>query len=214
MLSWNASAERLRRHQPRWVRFPRLGVRPCHSSARARREGSRSTLECWNRCKNPTVRVEDVGGVVTGVVLGPLARGAVVAEAGLEGGAVELLDRRAVAGREREVHVLGHGLVGHERERALATRDVEAVGGALVHAQPDRRRDGLVEEPRLDEVADADPEVVDPVLPGPRLAVVDGLDAVAVGVADEGAVVVRRVLRPRAGRAVVLVAGPGHRSPP
>jgi hypothetical protein len=57
---------------------------------------------------------------------------------------------------------------------------VEAVGGAVAHSQADNGRDGLVEQPRLDEVADADPEVVDPVLAPARLAVVDGLDAVAV----------------------------------
>ena len=51
-----------------------------------------------DRCWKVPIWVEDVGAVVAVVVLGPLARGAVVAEAGLEGGAVELLDRRAVAG--------------------------------------------------------------------------------------------------------------------
>src|SRR3954469_15472149 len=56
--------------------------------------------------------------------------------------------------------------------------------------------------------------MVDPVLAAARLRVMDGLDAVAVWVADEGAVVARRVLRPRPGRAVVGEPGTGHRPPP
>jgi len=56
--------------------------------------------------------------------------------------------------------------------------------------------------------------VVDVVLALARLRVVDGLDAVAVGIEDECAVVARRVLRARAGRAVVAVAGARQRAPP
>jgi hypothetical protein len=55
---------------------------------------------------------------VADVVLGPLARRAVVAVARLDRGSVERVDRRVVRGREGDVHVLGR-LAVDERERAL-----------------------------------------------------------------------------------------------
>jgi len=75
-------------------------------------------------------------------------------------------------------------------------------------------RDRLVEEARLGEVADADPEVVDPVLALARFVVMDGFEAVPVRVAHEGAVVGRRVLRARPGLAVVGMACGSHCAPP
>jgi hypothetical protein len=68
------------------------------------------------------------------------------------------------------------------------------------------RRDQLVERLRGGEVADADPEVVDRAA-GAQRAVVDGLDARAVRVEQEGAVVVVAVLRPRPGLAVRAAPG-------
>ena len=67
--------------------------------------------------------------------------------------------------------------------------------------EPDDRGDRGVEGRRGRDVLGAQPQVVDLA----RLALVveaDGLDAVAVGVEQEGAVVLRRVLRARAGLAV------------
>ena len=49
------------------------------------------------------VRIEQEGAVVAGVVLGPLARGAVRAVAGLEAGSMEGVDGRDVRRREREM---------------------------------------------------------------------------------------------------------------
>jgi hypothetical protein len=66
---------------------------------------------------------------------------------------------------------------------------------------------------RLVEIAHADPEVVDRPLAGADTAVGHGLDAVPVGVEQEGAVVVRGVLRPCARLAVAVVAGV-HAAPP
>ena len=56
--------------------------------------------------------------------------------------------------------------------------------------------------------------MVEPVLALARLAAVHRLEAVAVRVAHEGAVVGRRVLRPRPWRAVVRMPCGGHRRPP
>jgi hypothetical protein len=49
-------------------------------------------------------------------VIAPLAGAAVVAEAGLEGGAVKGLDRGAVGRGERDVDVLGCRVVADKRE--------------------------------------------------------------------------------------------------
>ena len=84
------------------------------------------------------VGVEHEGGVVARVVLRPLARRAVVAEAGLERCAVECVHGRTIGRRERQVHVLRHGPSLDERERAADAVDVEA---------PRRRRRGRVARP-------------------------------------------------------------------
>src|SRR5207248_722516 len=76
-----------------------------------------------------------------------------------------------------------------------------------VDAQARDRRNRLVEAAGRFDVAHADPEVVDAVFALALASEIDGLRAVAVGIADEGAVVVGVVLRPRAGRPVVGVAG-------
>src|SRR5258705_393090 len=65
------------------------------------------------------VGVEHEGAVVARVVLEPFTRGAVVPIAGGEGGAMELVHGRVVAGREGQVHVLGRrALVIDERTGA------------------------------------------------------------------------------------------------
>ena len=95
---------------------------------------------------------------------------------------------------------------GHERERAAGADEVRAL--ARRRPRAGCRRAGaivLVEAPGGGDVGDADPQVVD-VARRAHLAVMDGLDAVAVGVEQEGAVVVVAVLGPRAGGAVVAVA--------
>jgi len=66
--------------------------------------------------------------------------------------------------------------------------------------------DRRVERRRGLEVLDADPQVVD-VAAAASVAAVDGLDAVAVGVAQERPVIVGPVQRPLARAAVVLVSG-------
>ena len=53
-----------------------------------------------------------------------------------------------------------------ERERPVALRDVEAPVALALDVQPEGRADRRVEAPALREVCDADPEVVDVVLPG------------------------------------------------
>ena len=88
---------------------------------------------------------------------------------------------------------------------------MKAVGAAVLDPQADHGRDRLVEAARGVEVADADPEVVDPVLAAACLAVMDGLDAVPVRVADKGSVVVGVVVGAEPGRAVVLAAGADRR---
>src|SRR3954451_10166626 len=160
------------------------------------------------------VRIEDEGAEVAGVVFGALARRTNVGGACLEPGAVEGLDGGPVRRVEGEMDVFGHRVLADEREGAAPARDVEAVLRAVVHPHADRGSKGLVEAARRAEVADADPEVVNALLTLAELGMVNGLDAVAVWVPDEGAVVAGRVLRPRSGRAVVAVAGPRHRLPP
>jgi hypothetical protein len=160
------------------------------------------------------VGVQDERTVVARVVLRPLAGSALVAVPGLDQRGVERPDRRLVGRGEGDVHVTGR-LAGDERERA-------APRGDPVERRPVRRVvDELVagvgccrgvEVTGRGDVGDADPQVVDvPVRP---LAVaVDGLDAVAVGVAQERAVVRGAVLRPRPGRPVVGVPGGGAGAP-
>jgi len=74
------------------------------------------------------------------------------------------------------------------------------------------RCDELVEALRGRDVRDPDPEVVD-VAGRPHRAVVHGFGAVSVGVEQEPAVVLVPVLSPRAGGAVVPIAGRGPDAP-
>jgi hypothetical protein len=132
------------------------------------------------------------------VIARALSRRAVVTVAGGERATVELARRRGVRNRKGEVDVLAR-LPAHQRERAAACGDVEALLELVADAQPENRRDRLVEALRRLEVGDADPEMVDDVLALASATVVDGLGAVAVRVEEEGAVVVVVVLGPRAG---------------
>ena len=97
-------------------------------------------------------------------------------------------------------------LVVDQGEAVVRADELDA--GRLVVAEHDAsvRGDGRVEATRRLEVVDTDPEVVDPPLRD-RLAAltVDGLDAVAVWVEQEAAVVRRAVLRARPRCAVVAV---------
>src|SRR5215212_2772157 len=153
-----------------------------------------------------TIRVEHEGGVVARVVDLPLARCAVVAVAGGRRVAVEAVDGLVVGRREREVHVLQGLLACDHRERAADAGELRPLRRLAADAEAGGGADGLVEPGRRLDVRDADPEVVDvgAVAEG---AVVDGLDAVAVRVEQEGAVVVVAVLRPWPRLAVALVAG-------
>src|ERR671918_561108 len=151
------------------------------------------------------VGVENVGAVVAGAIARALSRRAVVTVAGGERATVELARRRGVRNRKGEVDVLAR-LPAHQRERAAAGGDVEALLQLVPDAQPEDRRDRLVEALRRLEVGDADPEVVDDVLALARATVVDSLGAAAVRVEEEGAVVVVVVLGPRAGLAVARMA--------
>lgn len=94
----------------------------------------------------------------------------------------------------------------------LLAVEPHALGRVVVHADARPRGDELVEALGGGHVRDADPEVVDHAL-GPKVAVVHGLGAVAVGIEQEAAVVVAAVPRAQAGLAVVAVAGLGARLP-
>src|SRR5581483_856516 len=76
----------------------------------------------------------------------------------------------------------------------------------VAQPEPEHGGDRLPEAPALVEVADADPDVIDRGLAAlPEAAT--GLGAVAVGVEQEGAVVVRVVLRSQPGLSVAREAG-------
>ena len=102
--------------------------------------------------------------------------------------------------------MLGRRAREHERERAAAPENCARSGVSVPEPQARVRRDRLVEPLRRGDVGDADPQVVD-VAAGAQRLVVDGLDAVAVGIEQNAAVVVGAVLRPRPGRPVVAVSG-------
>ena len=149
---------------------------------------------------------------VARVVVRPLTRRAVVGEARADGGLVEGRDGRVVRGGEREMHVLGR-LALDVRECRVRADVLDPVGRVVLQADPDQRRHGLPEAALGRDVARAKPEVVDPA-GAARRGLVHGLDAVAVGIAHEGAVVVLAVVRPRPRLAVALVAGAGQPLPP
>src|SRR6202042_2275598 len=94
----------------------------------------------------------------------------------------------------------------HERERRPGAAELHALVPDAPGAQPLMPRDRRGERGRGGDVLDADPLVVD-VAAAAGVVVCDGLDAVAVGIAQERPVVVGRVQRPLAGTAVVLVSG-------
>ena len=147
--------------------------------------------------------------VVARVVHGALAGGAVVLVARGEGGGVEGPHRGIRVRGEGEVDVLGERtLVAHEREGEVGAGELHAIRRVVREAELGVRRDRRVEAPRRLRVADAEPQVVDAAVGHGALAVaVDRLDAVAVRVEQEAAVVVGAVDRARPGRAVVRVTG-------
>src|SRR5436190_21017727 len=108
------------------------------------------------------------------------------------------------------VDVLGRR-TGDERKRGTAAGETNAelVGPPRLEARP--RRERLVETSRSLEVGNTNPDVID--RSRPPLFVMYGFGAIAVRIEQEGAVVAGRVLRPRARRAVVAVAGLGSDPP-
>ena len=85
---------------------------------------------------------------------------------------------------------------------------LHAIRRVVREAEPGVGRDRHVEAPRRLWVADAEPQAVDPAVGHRALAVaVDRLDAVAVRVEQEAAVVVGAVDRASPGRSVVRVTG-------
>ena len=127
--------------------------------------------------------------------------------AGGERGGVERAHRGVLAGGEREVDVLRERpLIVDQREAVVLAPEVRAAGLVVPQPDPGVGRDGRVEALGRREVGDADPQVVDAAVGHGALALaVHGLDAVAVRVEQEPAVVVGSVLRARPGRAVVAV---------
>ena len=99
-------------------------------------------------------------------------------------------------------------LAGDERERRRR-RSTNCTWSGLVVGELDAANGPIVCRSALrgGDVGGAQPQVVDRAGLEVVVARRDRLDAVAVGVAQEAAVVVRAVLRARAGGAVVLVAG-------
>ena len=161
------------------------------------------------------VRIEDEGADVARVVLGPLARAAVVAVPGGGRDTVELGHRLVVGGGEREVEILGRRAAVRDEREVAAVAGHEDVAGpvALADLKPQHGRDRLVEATARAQVGDAQPEVVyrraclRPARPMNRL------DAVPVRVEQEAAVVVGRVLRPQSWLAVAPVARLGPTPP-
>src|SRR5437899_5921573 len=153
------------------------------------------------------VRVEHERAVVARVVDRALAGRAVVLVARRERGGVERAHRGVLAGGEREVDVLRERpLVPDEREAVVRAGQLHAAGLVVRQAEPGVRGNRRVEAPGGLRVAYAEPQVVDAAVRHGVLAVaVDRLDAVAVGVEQEPAVVRRAVLPARPRRALVTV---------
>src|SRR5207302_4391002 len=161
------------------------------------------------------VRVEHERAVVARVVHRALARRAMVLVARGERGGVERAHRGVLARGEREVDVLRERpLVPDGREAVGRSGQLHAAGLVWRQAEPGVRGDRRVEAPGGLRVADAEPQVVDAAVGHGVLAVaVDRLDAVAVGVEQEPAVVRRAVLPARPRRALVAVPRVGARLP-
>src|SRR5205085_1576118 len=73
------------------------------------------------------IGVEDIGGVVAGVVARTLSRLAVAAVAGPGGGGVKAAHAAVIVGGKGDVQVL-RGRPGNERERAGAASEADPVG--------------------------------------------------------------------------------------
>ena len=161
------------------------------------------------------VRVEHEGAVIARVVHGALAWGAVVLVARGERGGVEGPHRSVRVRGEGEVDVLGErALVAHEREGEVGAAELHAIPRFVPQAKPGVRRDRRVEASRRLRVADAETQVVDAAVRHGALAVaVNRLDAVAVRVEQEAAVIVGAEDRAQPGRAVVRVTGVDPRLP-
>lgn len=128
-----------------------------------------------------------------------------ITASGVEPSSVEGVHSLRIVDADRQVQVLGGRAFQHGEAGAFG-HEVEAVS-AVAEGESHGWSDRGVEAPCRLEIANPNPEVVDQTWLGRRVLVADGLDAVVLEVADEGAVVPRRVDRPRAGSAVVLVAG-------
>src|ERR671931_716055 len=188
-------------------------MRACTSCGR--RSRSCGGPDCASPSRTPVVvddldvgavGVEDEGGVVAGVVAGPLAGLAVAPVAGGQGVRIEAVHVLVMAG-EGDVEVRGRR-PRHERERAPGPTDGEgrALAVLVSEGQSGGRGDDAVERRRRREIRDAQPKVVDDALARER-AGVHRLNTVAVGIAQEGAVVVLAVLLARSGGPVVGVPG-------
>src|SRR5436190_2105749 len=150
------------------------------------------------------VGVQDVGRVVARVIARALPGRAVIGVAGGCQLGVKTLDA-GIVGRERHVDVL-RGLALEQGEGRAVGAVQRRAAGVLADREAQGLGEDAVEGGRRRQVRDADPEVVDDPRPLRHVAVVHGLDAVAVGAAQERAVIVGQVLDPRPGRSVVEIA--------
>src|SRR5215218_6414648 len=190
-----------------WAQCPGMSLLERSVRYRARRSAWHSSPVVVDDLDVVPVRVEHERAVVARVVDRALARRAVVLVARRERDGVKRAHRGVLARREREVDVLRERpLIPDEREPVVRAGHLHAAGIVARQAEPGMRGDRRVEASGGLQVADADPQVVD-VAGGHGLlaAAVDRLDAVAVGVEQEPAVVRRAVLRARPRRAVVAV---------
>ena len=147
------------------------------------------------------------------MVCGAFARRAVAGETGARRNPVNLIHRLTIGGREGDVQVLGHRpSVTYERERPPRPAELHSPIPVAAVTQAGVTRDEPVEGRGRLEVAHADPQVIYPTA-STRVAVVDGLGAVAVGVEQERAVVVGPVLRALARPAVVAIPVIDTRAP-
>lgn len=126
---------------------------------------------------------------------------------------MEIVDRLAIEGGEGDLEMLrGRFPVGDQRERRRGAAELAALLPASALAQARVTHGREVEGIRGIEVPHPDPEVIDPA-PWSHGIVPYRLGAVAIEVAEEGAVIPGRVLGALARRPIVLIAGAGS-SPP